>query len=490
MMQATKAHVAPRRAWMAIACALAAALAAVPRAAGPVDAATAARADVAVAAAPTQRGLLPPQRVQLYAAALDAGADARTRDTAAARHDVNMPGAHWLRLHFDAFELGPDDYVLITAARDGAVQKLDAVSITYWQGKSAYFNGDSVRVELFAAGPARASIAEVVVGEEDTRRLPAATDAPSTICDVTDDRVASSESRVGRLYRGGCTAWLISNGLALSAGHCVDFDPDDEGPMLPDGIVDLNGVMEFDVPTSNANGSTNWAAPEDQYPVNTAGIRFRFDGEGQGLGKDWAVFRVDPNATNGDRPHVTRGFYRMTNGGPAADATIRITGFGSDSGTANFTNQTETGPYVGESSSGSNIWHRYRTDTTGGNSGSPVIWNANGFTIGIHTNGGCGDDGAGANSGTSFEVDALETAIDDFWSANMRYADASAASYPSYSGGGNGTIFNPRPTVSGGVGSTPGGGRLSIVEGTYTEGAQTINKAVTLEAPVGTVVIR
>lgn len=441
-------------------------------------------------AAPAQRGLLPPQRLERYAAVLDAGADARSLGAVAARHDVTIPGAHWLRLHFDAFALGPDDYVLITAAGDGAAQKLDAVNIGYWQSKSAYFNGDSVRVELFAAGPARASIAEVVVGEEDTRRLPAAVDTPSTICDVTDNRVASSESRVGRLYRGGCSAWLISNGLALSAGHCVDFDPDDGGPMLPDGVVDLNGVMEFDVPLSNGNGSTNWAAPEDQYPVNIAGIRFRFDGENQGLGKDWAVFRVDPNAANADRPHVTRGFYRMTNGGPAANATIRITGFGSDAGTANFTNQTETGPYVSEGSSGSNIWHRYRVDTTGGNSGSPILWTSNGFTIGIHTNGGCGDDGAGSNSGTSFEVDALETAIDDFWSTNMRYADASATSYPSYSGGGNGTIFNPRPTVSGGVSSTPSGGRLSLVEGTYTEGAQVIDKAMTLEAPVGTVVIR
>ncbi len=49
---------------------------------------------------------------------------------------------------------------------------------------------------------------------------------------------------------------MISNGRFLTAGHCVDFDPDQGGPLLPDGILDLSGVVEFNVPASLPNGTT------------------------------------------------------------------------------------------------------------------------------------------------------------------------------------------------------------------------------------------
>jgi V8-like Glu-specific endopeptidase len=43
---------------------------------------------------------------------------------------------------------------------------------------------------------------------------------------------------------------------------------------------------------------------------------------------------------------------------------------------------------------------RYRVDTEGGNSGSPVVDEATGMSISIHTNAGC-TSGGGSNSGTS-----------------------------------------------------------------------------------------
>lgn len=447
-----------------------------------------------------EAGQPPGYRSQPYA--LDTGAAADQSENATGRafkEIIRVEGAQWLRLTFAEATLAPGSYIQITSLKDGGTQRLDAGALALWGNTSAFFNGDAVTFELVAPPgdtETRVRMERLWYGDPAliaalamSGLTPPGTNAPVSLCGP-DNRVASTESRVGRLWghvNGSCTAWLISNGAVLTAGHCVDLDPDGSGSQLPDGTLDLSGVMEFNVPLSQANGSVNMAAPEDQFPIDFTSFTWRFDGEGQGLGKDWAVFRINPNTTTGERAHVGRGFFRVTNGNPAVNATMRVTGFGSDTGTANFTNQTDTGPYVGENSSGANIWHRYQVDTTGGNSGSPIIWTLNGYTVGIHTNAGCNSDGTGANNGTSFEVDALETAMQNFPGAPTRYVD-SVAPYPT--GGESGFIFNPFNTVGEGVTAVPAGGRVSIVTGTYNEGAQTINKALTLEAPVGDVVIR
>ncbi len=66
-------------------------------------------------------------------------------------------------------------------------------------------------------------------------------------------------------------------------------------------------------PASDANGTINLAAPNDQYPINTTNAVWRYDGCGQGLGKDWSVFAVNPNSNTGPMPHQVYGFpVRMT----------------------------------------------------------------------------------------------------------------------------------------------------------------------------------
>jgi len=54
---------------------------------------------------------------------------------------------------------------------------------------------------------------------------------------------------------------------------------------------------------------------------------------------------------------------------------------------------------------------RYAADTQGGNSGSPVVDEATGEAVGIHTHGGCSASG-GNNNGTSFFNSNLWTALD------------------------------------------------------------------------------
>jgi hypothetical protein len=64
------------------------------------------------------------------------------------------------------------------------------------------------------------------------------------------------------------------------------------------------------------------------------------------------------------------------------------------------------GPYV--TFTGTTV--QYQTDTTGGNSGSPIILEDLGVAIGVHTNGGC-DSGGGQNSGTGVNNVGLQYAL-------------------------------------------------------------------------------
>ncbi len=423
---------------------------------------------------------------------------------------VHITDADWVRVYFADYHLGAASYVLLRSLRDDAEQRLDARTIRGWMGSSAFFNGDTVEIELYVAPHDRGvffTLAGVKAGgwiEPPFYRpgTPAEPTPDRTLCG-SDNRVASGESRTGRVtylfgsnLSPGCTAWLLSNGSLATAGHCVDFDPDavpgNCGPQLPDGVVEtafLNGVIEFNVPASTAGGTPVLSAPEDQFPVNAAS-GFNYDGCGQGLGKDWAIFSINRNTTTDENAHFGRGFFRPTLVVPSVGSTIRITGYGTDSGTANQTNQTSTGPYQGHSFAVPNSWwHNYQVDTTGGNSGSPIIRVFTGHAIGIHTNGGCQSDGTGANTGTSFAHAALAAALDDFPGSGTIYVDVGHSENAE-----NGTIYKPYNLVPEGVSTIASGRVLVIVEGSYTTAAGNApltigadGKRMTLSAPVGSV---
>lgn len=402
-----------------------------------------------------------------------------------------------IRVHFNAFELGKGSYITLTSLRDGGRQKLDTTTMGYWQNTSAIFNGHQVRIELHVAPGDDGVFAQVdqLVLEcncPDTA-LNLAPPLTRTLCGA-DSRGASTDNRVGRI--SGCTAWLVSNGAVLTAGHC--------GP--------VSGVFSVNVPASSASGVTVASAPEDQYPIDTSN-RTSVD---NGNGDDYTVFGLLPNSTTGTRAHLRFGFFRMTREKPAAATTIRITGFGVDNTPAgpvvnccatdsagncthpncnaqSRTLQTATGTYVGENVVGaSDVAHTYQTDSEPANSGSPIIWNANGFAIGIHTHGGCTSGGGGSNSGTSFENNNLEALLQGFLGSNTRYVDVVQ---PPNAPVENGTIFQPFNTMTEAVSSVVSGGRIAIVEGSYTRLAGNTmimgadGKSFTVLAPVGTVTI-
>jgi V8-like Glu-specific endopeptidase len=397
------------------------------------------------------------------------------------RETVGVTGVPWLRLHFSDYNLGEQSYIVITSLLDGASQRLDANGLDVWQGSSAYFNGDAVELELHVAPEETGifvKIEQVTVGEW------AEGDGPETICGSTDDRVSSVDSREGRIVPIGCTGWIVSNGAYLTAGHCT-------GTRMT--------TLEFNVPDSLGNGTIQHPGPGDQYPIIASSVVFNDDGAGA-IGHDWAVFDCSPNTTTDLTAIQAQGnFFRMSRDVSTAGGTVRITGYGLDNmptGTGGSWNsdsqtlQTHSGPYNGETYQGtSDSYHSYRADTMGGNSGGPII--RDNFTaIGIHTNGGCTTSG-GNNTGTSFENNALENAINTFPGINVRYVDfVHTGSTPR-----NGTAMRPYGTVTEAVNAVPSGGIVSIVEGgyakvygnTFTAGAD--GKSMLFEAPVGTVTI-
>lgn len=304
---------------------------------------------------------------------------------------VYEPQASWIRLYFDQVVLGGDlpsgnqGLLRITSHRDGAIQEMNVTHLRQWGNSTAYFNGDTVQVDVLAHP---GTGARVVMGQIEAGLIPSTT---ATICGPADNRTFSQDPRVARLLPIGCTGWLIDDceHCYLTAGHCQS------------GV----NVAQFNVPNSNSNGSLNHPGPEDQYAFDSSSLQ---GNGGQGVGSDWAYFGTFPNSNTGLTPFESQGQSFVLGDPPPASgpAKIRITGHGTDNGTANQAQQTEYGPLV--NSSGTQLG--YRTDTTGGNSGSPVIHKQRDHAVGIHTHGGCSSTG-GQNWGTKVTHSGIQGAL-------------------------------------------------------------------------------
>ncbi len=309
---------------------------------------------------------------------------------------VQVPNVSWLRLQYANVQLSGEDnrksYLRITSLFDKQFQTQNQQHVREWRDTSAYFNGDAVRIEILAfpnTGKSRIHL--------DAATVSAGRAGVDTICGPTDDRKLSQDKRVGRNQPTGCTSWMIQdcNKCFLTAGHC-------SGSGLQ--------VVEFNVPLSTSGGSIQHPGPQDQYAVDSSSVQ---DNGGQGTGNDWAYFGVFPNTNTGLTPYAAAGnqAFILDPAPPAVSGqNIRITGNGSTSSPVSPTwylvQKTHAGPYF--SFSGSTV--KYTTDTTGGNSGSPVIDDSTGHAIGIHTHGGCGTSG-GSNTGTGSNHAGLQAAL-------------------------------------------------------------------------------
>jgi streptogramin lyase len=301
---------------------------------------------------------------------------------------VTVPNAPWLRLQFPRTELGgvieegSGAFLRITSRFDGAVQYLDAVSLEQWSGTSAYFNGDTVTVEVvgFPGSTSRLRLTGITAGVGDPM-------GADSLCGA-DDRVLSSDARAARHMPEGCTSWLFNdtNRMFMTAGHCG---------------VSAGDVQQFNVPLSTNTGSTVAPPPEHQYPVDGTSIR---SNGGLGIGNDYCYFGTFVNSNTGLTPFQRQGAHHtLATTVPAVAAQpIRITGYGTTSSPVppawNQVQKTHSGPRVNPTTGAAGTTVSYQTDTTGGNSGSPVLDESSSLAIGIHTHAGCST--TSGNNGT------------------------------------------------------------------------------------------
>lgn len=289
------------------------------------------------------------------------------------RETIRVEGAAWIRLYFDAVTLRPGSTLAITSLSDFAVQHHTNRTIVEWENTSAYFNGDAVEIELFA-GPG--TTGNRIALREVTYETPSGNVAGS-LCGLCngDDRVPSEARFAGRLMPVGCSASLFNpEGCFVSAGHCM-------GAAF---------VMEFQVPFSLSNGSLQHPGPRDQYPVLSSSIEF----VNCCVGLDWGYFQCGANTETGLFPIEVQKDYRpIANTIPDEfPVELEIFGYGiSLTGELNQTQKRGIGPLLSvQSGFGSQelAWF-HDVDTTGGNSGSSILYNGEIIGIVTHCTGGC-----------------------------------------------------------------------------------------------------
>lgn len=335
------------------------------------------------------------------------------------------PEAPWVRVFFAETHLPAGSAVRVTSLRDRESQTLNARHLAQWSSSTGYFNGSRVRVELLGGPGSQGNLVridEVLVGR------PPEPDPNRSICGLNDDRVLSSEPAVGRLMTGllpgplggGCTGFIVDcpdgtdDKCHLSAGHCF---------FAGSGPHQASTVIEFEVPASEADCDLSHPPMAKQFAIDTSSAV----GTNQGIGNDWAVFRVFPNPTTGRTTFQEQGAaYPLAASAPAG-GTVRVTGFGVDanagaaggsnaacatcapanaSGQRHQVQQTHSGAIVSRGVSDV----AYEVDSCGGDSGAPVILGTTGQIVAIHTHGGCNTP-SGTNSGTAIDYQPLQDAL-------------------------------------------------------------------------------
>jgi len=293
-------------------------------------------------------------------------------------------GAPWIQLDLSRTQLSANAKLVLVG--ETATQELDASALAA-NGYSAAFDGSCVELDLVTPGALRGRGGRGGGGQHSRVVVSAikagvCDDDPNgqSICGDADDRQRSDDVRAGRI--GGCTGWLISEDIFVQAGHC--------------GTPSSSSRIHF-IDTAGS------APAEDQYAVDVAS----YQGVNGGVGNDWGAGRLLPNASTGLLPGVAQsakcdgegcGWYNIGTVPAQTDGNnIRITGYGTAATLSRY-QKTHLGALVTIGATHLS----YVPDTTGGNSGSPVIHEETGDAIGIHTHGGCSSTG-GSNSGTRID---------------------------------------------------------------------------------------
>jgi V8-like Glu-specific endopeptidase len=311
--------------------------------------------------------------------------------------EVTVPGALWLRLHFAEAGLAPGAAIVVRAAADGETQRLDAEGLEMWSNSTAYFNGDTVLLEVVAPRGA-AGECRVVIREIETEfgvGVPGGLRGDPGECGIcgTDDRTPSSQAWAARLMPVGCTASIIcENSTFVTAGHCIS-----------------GTVVQFNVPASQSNCNTVNPPVADQFPVITSTRRW----SNAGVGADWGVFRTGVNNLN-ETPFERYGQVRPIAPNPPVNGTvINIFAYGADTNCVR--NQTQQRS-IGTINQVAPDFYGFNADVRGGSSGSAILV-ANQI-VGVVTHcsgGGC------SNSGTRVDLQPFRDAINEISNCDVSH---------------------------------------------------------------------
>ena len=283
---------------------------------------------------------------------------------------LTVEGSGWMRVYFDDAALPPGSVVRVTGLLDGQTQELDAHALAMWGRTSAYFNGESVMVELVAGEGTRGNRLRVarVAGQLG--------DAGTRVCGIcgADDRTPSTEAPFGRLMPSGCSSTIYcEDGGLISAGHCAGGQQ----------------VVEYNVPLSNSNCSLNHPPVEDQFPV------VQQQWSNNGVGNDWAVMTTGVNNL-GQTIYERYGEIVPVSPAPAAAGDVsRVVGYGIDDECVRNQAQQDS---PGNILTRGNNQYTFTNDVRGGNSGSGLV--VGGMLVGVVTHCSNSCPGTGGNFGT------------------------------------------------------------------------------------------
>lgn len=430
--------------------------------------------------------------------------------------EVRQPSSTFLRLYFAGTELGPESYLLLEAS-DGHTQKLRRDDLENWSYSSAYFNGESVKVSLFTAKGERnkVSINEVNVSDKKTMASDQENARKALSGGATSNARTNIElnelphaAAVGRFSNGVSSygaGWIAPNGAIVTSA--------DQVLALTNSPVD---IIEFNVPPSDSYGNVSHPGPEDQYPVkyrNETQSSYTFDfknkhnfhivnEEEASFGVSWGILDALPNST-GLRPgERQQQYFRIaTNLGSftlgSKDISVDILHYGETEndlidGGANYrtlkryiTKLEPQGEYVASAGLGEvediMIYNLNGGSITISDSdkGAPITYSGYNIAMGIHDDFHYFAPGVGLG----FKSDALLSTLNDYYSSATTYVDQNSLWDDE-----TGAIDKPYLSVQNGIDHADVGGVVNIVKGNYHESLY-INKAVTLKAPVGTVVL-
>ncbi len=438
-------------------------------------------------------------------------ADAAGQDQLKALTQVTHPNTSFLRLYFAGTVLGQNSYLLLEAP-DGASQEMRREDLENWDYSSAYFNGDQVKVSLFAAAGDRNTIRISRIKVNDRKAEAGKNQGASTMADQPPGQAAGSAAldlnqypyakAVGRFTNGTYTfgtGWIAANGAVVTQKFTVVDDLD---------------LIEFNVPPSNQDGTVNHPSPADQYPLNKARIKGKYL-EGtkyflgytlehllikkyEGLGKNhtvggYMVIEALPNGT-GKRPGERIGQYfqvtRHPSGWVMNGRKLDIFHYGISAGIINqvldeYTLIAEDPQQVITDAKDKDRFLVYNMPIrmTGWwdvhMEGAPLTYEGSNVAVGIHSHGY--NDSPSLGSG--FRDDDMRSDLSNFFSSAMTYVDRE-----SYWTTTTGEIDKPYLKVKDGITHAPNGAVVSIARGTYSE-TFVSSKPVILRAPVGKVVI-